>query len=132
MTMNGYSSIIGIGPGQSLQQRDNYLTGKYCGSLQRPNNSTPLQTNIHPNPHGPSAKTLPHNPNLNRFNNQSQPKSLYSFSSSPPNTDQQLGVTKNNSTSSQTPTPPPPVVTVQQLPTSKAMATTFAGMGTHV
>ena len=138
MHMNGSSSVIGIGPGQSLQQRDNYLANKYCGSLQRPNNSTSIQTNIHPNPHGASAKTLPHNPHLNRVNNQSQPNSMYSFNSSlvHPNTDQQPGVNTNtlvkNTSSSQTPTPPPPVVTVQQLPTSKSMATTFSGMGTHV
>ena len=58
--INGSSSVIGIGPGQSLQQRD-ISTNQYCGSLQRPNNNAAaplLQTNVHPNPNSLGGPNL--------------------------------------------------------------------------
>ena len=136
--MNGSSSVIGIGPGHSLQHRDNALTDNYCGSLQRPNNLSSARTNFYPTLQGTNAKTLPHNSQIiNHLNNQTQPQSMYSFHSPslPPNIEE-LDANERNvvnvSTLSQTPTPLPPVGTVKQIPTSKAMATTFSGMGTHV
>ena len=142
--INGSSSVIGIGPGQSLQQRD-LSTNQYGGSLQRPNNNAAiLQTNVHHNPNslqGPNVKTLPLNPHLNRFNNtQAQPNTMCSFSTTPyQQTINNNSVSSSNSvlnnSSSQTPTPPPaPAGTVQQLQNTSraAIASTFSGMGTHV
>ena len=133
---NGSSSIIGIGPGQSLQQRENPATNQYFGSLQRPNNNISLQTQVNSICQNSSTKTLPMNPHLNRFNNLNQPNGMIhsnNYTAIPLTPNQQGNLNKtislNNSASSQTPTPPPPEMTVKQLPTSQS---TFSGMGTHV
>lgn len=133
---NGSSSIIGIGPGQSLQQRENSATNQYFGSLQRPNNNVSLQTQVNSTCQNSSTKTLPMNPHLNRFHNLNQPNGMMhsnNYTAIPLTSNQQGNLNKtislNNSASSQTPTPPPPEMTVKQLPTSQS---TFAGMGTHV
>ena len=135
LNVNGSSSVIGIGPGQSLQQRDTPSNNRCFGSLQRPTN---MSSTINQNSQETSANTLPLNQHLNRLNNLHHPNSVSLYSHNSPPTScttiqQQLAANTtnslNNSSSSQTPTPPPPGVTGQQLPPSKV---TFSGMGTHV
>ena len=127
MNISGSSSIIGIGPGHSLQQVTNF------GTLNRPNSSYQSEMNSINKDSG--ANGLPLNSHITRFNNQNQPNALYQIRppTIPSVTDEQSCQNKsdsfNNSAASQTPSPPPPIVTVQHLPATK---TTFSGMGTHV
>ena len=65
---NGSSSIIGIGPGQSLQHGDYCSTNKYGGSLNRPQNNINQAPKVISSFNEPSTNTLP----LNRISNAHQ------------------------------------------------------------
>ena len=136
-TINSSSSVIGIGPGQSLQQRsstDSYSNDDYIkhgGSLHIPNSNQSTHQTMSKQ-QVTSNVTLPHsNPHLSRFNNP-RGGSMYSFSASPSPSaaDQHLesvGTGRNNSISSQTPS----AATTGGQP-SRTISATFSGMGTHV
>ena len=126
---NGSSSIIGIGPGHSLQQGDNFSANQYFGSLGRPlDNTTPTQK-VNSSLHEQNINTMP----LNRINNIHQRNSIYQTNPTvelksneePQNTTMNASM---NHSLSQTP-PPPPMPPIQPLASSKA---NFSGMGTHV
>ena len=123
---NGSSSIIGIGPGQSLQLGDHVSTSKCFASLNRPLDNKTQAPALNSNSHDQRINTMP----LNRINNVHPRNSIYQASTIPVyNEDKPNNQNPSlNQSLSQTP-PPPPMPPIQPLTASKS---NYSGMGTHV
>ena len=123
---NGSSSIIGIGPGQSLQQGDHVSTSKSFGSLNGTLDNKTQAPIASSTSHEQSINTMP----LNRINNAHPRNSIYQASTIPVyNEDKPNNQNPSlNQSLSQTP-PPPPMPPIQPLTASKS---NYSGMGTHV
>ena len=126
---NGSSSIIGIGPGQSLQQGDHDSTNKSFGNLNGTLDNKTQAPTASSNSHEQSINSMP----LNRISNVHPRNSIYQASTTTPVYDDKNKPNNQNNSSpnqslSQTP-PPPPMPPIQSLTASK---NNYSGMGTHV